>query len=43
MLLIEKGTEVLWQKGYAPKECSSRKARMEDKVRDGNICRVWGV
>ena len=43
MLFIEKGTGVLWQEGYTPKGCSSRRARMEDKVEGGNICRVWGV
>jgi len=33
----------LWKKGYAPKECSSKRARIEDKVGDSNICGVWGL
>jgi len=43
MLLMEKDAGVLWQEGYAPKGCSSRRARIEDKIGGGNICRVWGV
>jgi len=39
---MEKDTGVLWQEEYAPKGCSSRRARIEDKVGDGNICGVWG-
>ena len=43
ILLMEKGTGVLWQERYIPKRYSSRRARMEDKMEGNNICRVWEV
>jgi len=42
-LLMEKSAGVLQYVGYVPERCSSRRARINDKMGGYDICGVWRV